>query len=53
VIVFHVLLMLFGFGVWLWSVPAVAALVLLARRDTSTMWAERTPPALNSGGQSR
>ena len=27
--------MLFGFGIWLWCVPALAALVYLARRDTS------------------
>jgi hypothetical protein len=33
VIVFQVLLMLFGFWVWLWSLPAIAVLVLLARRD--------------------
>jgi hypothetical protein len=33
VIAFHVLLMLFGFWVWLWSLPAIAVLVLLARRD--------------------
>ena len=33
VIVFHVLLMLFGFGFWLWSVPALVLLVFLARRD--------------------
>jgi hypothetical protein len=33
VIAFHVLLMLFGFGFWLWSVPALVLLVHLARRD--------------------
>lgn len=33
VILFHVLLMLFGFGYWLWSVPALAVLVPLAVRD--------------------
>jgi len=33
VIGFHVLLMLFGFGFWLWSVPALAILVPLAVRD--------------------
>ena len=33
VIAFHVLLMLFGSGFWLWSVPALVLLVLLARRD--------------------
>jgi hypothetical protein len=30
---FHVLLMLFGVGFWLWSVPALIVLVILARRD--------------------
>ena len=33
VIAFHVLLMLFGLGFWLWSVPALVVLVMLARRD--------------------
>ena len=33
VIVFQALLMLFGFGFWLWSVPALVVLVLLARHD--------------------
>ena len=33
VLAFHVLLMLFGPGFWLWSVPALALLVYLARRD--------------------
>jgi hypothetical protein len=33
VIAFHVLLMLFGFGFWVWSVPALALLVHLARSD--------------------
>jgi hypothetical protein len=36
-----VLLMLFGFGVWVWCLPALVALVLLARRDTGTRWAAR------------
>jgi hypothetical protein len=35
VIVFHLLLMLFGWWVWAWSVPALAVLVSLARRDLS------------------
>lgn len=35
VVVFHVLLMLFGFGVWLWSVPALVLVVVLARRDAT------------------
>lgn len=33
VITFQVLLMLFGVGFWLWSLPALAVLVPLARRD--------------------
>jgi hypothetical protein len=33
VIVFHVLLMSFGFGFWLWSVPALLVLVAAARSD--------------------
>jgi hypothetical protein len=35
VIGFHVLLMLFGIGFWLWCVPVLAAVVPLARRDTA------------------
>lgn len=35
VITFHLLLMLFGFGIWLWSVPAIAVLVHLKRRDAA------------------
>lgn len=33
VIAFHLLLMLFGFFFWVWCIPAVALLVLLARHD--------------------
>lgn len=33
VIAFHVLLMLFGLGIWLWCVPALCALAVLAGRD--------------------
>lgn len=33
VIVFHVLLMLFGWWVWAWSIPALLILVALARQD--------------------
>lgn len=33
VLLFQVLLMLFGPGFWLWSLPAIALLVWLARRD--------------------
>lgn len=35
VIGFHLLLMLFGFGFWIWCVPALVAVVPLARRDVS------------------
>ena len=41
VIAFHLLLMLFGFGFWLWSVPAIALLVVLARRDLQGSSASR------------
>jgi hypothetical protein len=44
VIAFHVLLMLFGFGVWLWCLPALALLVVLARKDTTCAWAANPPP---------
>jgi hypothetical protein len=40
VIAFHVALLLFGWGFWVWSVPALVFLVWAARRD----W-----PALTSG----
>jgi hypothetical protein len=33
VIAFHVLLMLFGWGIWVWCLPALAVLVPLAVRD--------------------
>jgi hypothetical protein len=33
VIVFHVLLMLFGWWVWAWSIPVLVVLVGLARAD--------------------
>ena len=42
VIVFHVLLMSFGVGFWLWSVPALAVLVPSARADWPAL---ATPPA--------
>ena len=38
VIAFHLLLMLFGFGIWLWCLPALVLLVHLARHDTSAQW---------------
>lgn len=33
VVVFHLLLLLFGWWIWAWAVPATVALVLLARHD--------------------
>jgi len=33
VIAFHLLIMLFGFGVWIWSIPALVVLITLARWD--------------------
>jgi hypothetical protein len=33
VIAFHLALMAFGWGVWLWSVPGLAGLVPAALRD--------------------
>ena len=44
VIAFHLLLMLFGFGVWLWSLPALVGLVYLARKDASTSSAKILHP---------
>ena len=32
-IAFHLMLMLFGWGFWLWSLPALGVLILLARRE--------------------
>lgn len=40
VVAFHLLLMLFGFGIWLWSIPALAVLVYLAHKDDTTIWAK-------------
>jgi len=51
VIVFHVLLMLFGFGTWLWCLPALAVLVHLARRDTSTLWARPSAHVRTAGDE--
>ena len=33
VIVFHLVLLVFGWWIWLWSLPALAVLVTLAHRD--------------------
>lgn len=42
VIAFHVLLMLFGLGFWLWSVPALALLIPLAWADWPYLSSRRT-----------
>ena len=43
VIVFHVLLMSFGFGIWVWSLPALALLVPAARADWPQLAGPRSP----------
>lgn len=37
VIAFHLLLMLFGYGFWAWSVPALMIVIPLARADWSRL----------------
>lgn len=50
VIAFHVLLMLFGFGFWMWSLPALTVLVPLAWRDWPGLGrAAARPPGPHSG----
>lgn len=44
VIAFHVALMLFGFGTWLWSIPVLALLVPLARADWPYLSSEPLSP---------
>jgi hypothetical protein len=46
VIAFHLALMLFGWGFWLWSVPALAFAVPAAVHEFRTV---RRPPAASSG----
>ena len=41
-VVFHLLLMLFGFGIWVWCLPALGLLIYLARRDSTTRWGRST-----------
>ena len=43
-VAFHLLLMLFGFGIWTWCLPALAVLIVLARRDATTVWGTRRAP---------
>ncbi len=50
VIAFHVLLMAFSFGIWLWSVPALALLVPAARADWPALGG---PPAARPSGTAR
>jgi hypothetical protein len=35
VVAFHLLLMLFGYDIWLWCIPALALLIYLARHDNT------------------
>lgn len=46
VIAFHVLLMAFGFGIWMWTLPALALLVPAAVADWPALGARSTQPAL-------
>ena len=44
VVAFHVVLMLFGPGIWLWCLPALAVLVPLARADWPALSGVRRRP---------
>jgi hypothetical protein len=44
VIAFHVLLVTFGFGIWLWSLPALALLVPAAVADWPALGTTSPPP---------
>jgi hypothetical protein len=44
VIVFHVLLLLFGFGLWLWTVPVLAVLVPVAVSEWDDLDTARARP---------
>ena len=57
VIAFHVLLMLFGWGIWVWCLPALAVLVPSAIRDWPQLTRQeaprvRQPPARRDHGAS-
>jgi hypothetical protein len=47
VLAFHVLLLPFGFWVWLWSLPVLAVLVPVARRDWPTLGGPRLSPPIH------
>jgi hypothetical protein len=49
VIAFHVLLMSFGFGFWLWCVPALLLLVPMARADWPALSGGSTTAAVPAG----
>lgn len=48
VIAFHVLLMSFGFGFWLWCVPALLLLVPVARADWPALGSGSTPTSVRA-----
>jgi hypothetical protein len=50
-ITFHLLLMLFGFGIWVWCLPALIVLVHLARQDTTARWSRVTTVQLPCMGE--
>ena len=50
VIVFQVLLMSFGFGVWLWSVPVLVVLLAAARSDWAALGATAPVPVAQPAG---
>jgi len=51
VIAFHVLLLPFGFGIWLWSIPVLALLVPAARIDWPALTQEAQQPRGARGAQ--
>jgi hypothetical protein len=50
VIAFHLLLMLFGFGIWLWSVPVLLLLTPVAVRDWVLLSGEAAGAPTRVGG---
>ena len=53
VIAFHALLLLFGFGIWLYAGPALVALLLLARLDLRQDSGQRVRAGAVSAGSRR